>query len=718
MAENNEEQRIKLTIDTNAKQAAGDVNKLGVSIDNTTDSTNENNEAVKKGGSEYKNFKTQLREANQELQKSIQLYGETSAETVKAAKAVANLKDEMGFAKDLADKFNPDQKMKALGAATAVAGTGLTGVTAGMALFGDQSKDTQAQLLKVQAAMAFSDALSNLSNIGDQFAILKTTIKDTWTTLTTAKVVDTAATGVNTSAVVANTGAVVAETAAVGGSTVATTAATVATNLWNASLAIVLAPVTLIVAAVAGLVLGIGYLTGAFGDFNGAQLKAEIATKKFNTAIDSQTKFFEKHNAEVIQRNKNIYDLAKASGKSSAELQVLATSLLEVEIAQKRMNAVNLRAISIEAQRALSLDSSNEALQKAADKANIAFIEGNKIYNESLGARKQLAISHNIEIKQAQTDAAEKERERQKEEHEKTRQAKKDANDKLLADQKAAIKKEADEKLAIEMKSAQDAINIVDELKKNIESPAQKEQREYEEKKLVLEANNLSTEELTIQHIDKLTEIQKTAYEKAATDKKTEDEKKASEQKLIDDAVIQQKKELEGSKVRVADAAVGFLSQIAGKNKALQKAAIIVESAVGIGKTLISNASGNAAAAAVAAPLLVNPITAVPAAAALAAATLNNNIATGIGVAGNIAATAKALQALGGGSAPSAGNISGGVRGSAAPTVAFNNTSENQIGQSLAKSQIEQPPIKVYVAESDISKAQNSVKVLVNKNTI
>ena len=38
---------------------------------------------------------------------------------------------------------------------------------------------------------------------------------------------------------------------------------------------------------------------------------------------------------------------------------------------------------------------------------------------------------------------------------------------------------------------------------------AQKEQQDYEEKKAVLEANNLSTEELTRQHLEKLALIQK-----------------------------------------------------------------------------------------------------------------------------------------------------------------------------------------------------------------
>jgi len=125
-----------------------------------------------------KSFKTQIREANQELLKMSQKFGETSKEAVDAAKKVADLKDQMGLANDLVNSFNPDQKFKALGAATQVAGTGLQGVTAGMALFGEQSEDTQKTLLQVQAAMSFSDAISNLSNLGDQWIILKTAINN------------------------------------------------------------------------------------------------------------------------------------------------------------------------------------------------------------------------------------------------------------------------------------------------------------------------------------------------------------------------------------------------------------------------------------------------------------------------------------------------------------------------------------------------------------
>lgn len=138
-----------------------------------------------------KTFKTQIREANQELLKMSQKFGETSQEAVQAAKKVADLKDKMGLANDLVDQFNPDQKFRALGAATQLAGTGFQGLTAGVALLGDESEETQQKLLQVQSAMSFADAISNLSNLGDQWTLLKTSI-NTSTLFTKA---NTAATG-------------------------------------------------------------------------------------------------------------------------------------------------------------------------------------------------------------------------------------------------------------------------------------------------------------------------------------------------------------------------------------------------------------------------------------------------------------------------------------------------------------------------------------------
>jgi hypothetical protein len=81
-----------------------------------------------------------------------------------------------------------------------------------------------------------------------------------------------------------------------------------------------------------------------------------------------------------------------------------------------------------------------------------------------------------------------------------------------------------------------------------------------------------------------------------------------------------------------------------------------------------------------------------------------NNISTGIGIAANIAATAKALRTLGGGSPPS--SPSGGGGGGAAGSVMsanFNvvgNSGINQLGQ------IQQKPMKAYVVSGDMTTAQ------------
>jgi hypothetical protein len=89
-----------------------------------------------------------------------------------------------------------------------------------------------------------------------------------------------------------------------------------------------------------------------------------------------------------------------------------------------------------------------------------------------------------------------------------------------------------------------------------------------------------------------------------------------------------------------------------------------------------------------------------------------NNISTGIGIAANIAATAKALKELGGGSAPSAGASVGGGGGGAggaggagggvqAPQ--FNVVGNNGMNQ-LA--QLQQQPIQAYVVSGNITTAQ------------
>ena len=116
-----------------------------------------------------KSLKAQYREAVAELQKVSAQYGETSEQAVKAAKAAAELKDQIGFSKDLVDAFNPDAKFKAVEGAVNGVMNGFQAFTGGMALLGVESQKVQEALLKVQSVMALTQGINGLMEARDSF---------------------------------------------------------------------------------------------------------------------------------------------------------------------------------------------------------------------------------------------------------------------------------------------------------------------------------------------------------------------------------------------------------------------------------------------------------------------------------------------------------------------------------------------------------------------
>ena len=118
-------------------------------------------------------FKKQLKEANNELLNMAAQFGEASTEAVNAAKKVAGLKDAIGDAKALADTFNPDKKFVALGGALQGATAGFSALQGAMGLFGNENKDLEKTLLKVQSAMALQQGISGLFEARDAFGLLK-----------------------------------------------------------------------------------------------------------------------------------------------------------------------------------------------------------------------------------------------------------------------------------------------------------------------------------------------------------------------------------------------------------------------------------------------------------------------------------------------------------------------------------------------------------------
>ena len=131
-------------------------------------------------------LKSQLKQAQAEVQTLSEKFGATSREAVAAAKSAAILKDKIADAKSLTDAFNPDAKFKALsGSLTGVAG-GFSVVTGAMGAFGAQSEDVEKALLKVQSAMALASGAQAVGESIDSFKQLGAVVKSTFSAMTTA----------------------------------------------------------------------------------------------------------------------------------------------------------------------------------------------------------------------------------------------------------------------------------------------------------------------------------------------------------------------------------------------------------------------------------------------------------------------------------------------------------------------------------------------------
>jgi hypothetical protein len=126
---------------------------------------------------DVKPLRKQLREATQELQLARQRYGEFSDEAVKAAQNVAGIKAEIDAANEAAQLFDPGKRFQALTTAASTAAGGIAAVQGAMALFGGESEEVEKALLKVQGAMALSQGLSQLKDVGKVGEQLKITFR-------------------------------------------------------------------------------------------------------------------------------------------------------------------------------------------------------------------------------------------------------------------------------------------------------------------------------------------------------------------------------------------------------------------------------------------------------------------------------------------------------------------------------------------------------------
>ena len=301
-----------------------------------------------------KSLKSQYREALAELQKVTEQYGATSEEAVKAAKAAAELKDQIEDSKNLVDAFNPDAKFNALSGSIGGALNAFQAYEGAMGLIGVQSENLQKTMVRIQSAMALSQGLQGVMEAKDQFKNLGTVLSQTavgqglLTAATAAyRFVQTGsfkATKENIVAKQTETVATKAQTTAQTGLTTATSVGSIALKAFRAAL--ISTGIGVLIAGVGYLISNLDKLSDAFSYVGGkiaeftdwigltdgaseqmsqndvkrtnqqiANIDREIAKARQRMAVREES-----FNTEDQAFNRQI-SLAKAQGKNTTDLE-------------------------------------------------------------------------------------------------------------------------------------------------------------------------------------------------------------------------------------------------------------------------------------------------------------------------------------------------------------------------------------------------------------
>jgi len=323
-----------------------------------------------------------------------------------------------------------------------------------------------------------------------------------------------------------------------------------------------------------------------------------------------------------------------------------------------------------------------------------------KLVEEDGVNQRAYALELNRKLKKIDDDRLKSKKENKKEEVKTVKETNKE------------ISAEEQKRLADEMQSATNAMAILDEIAKAKETPAQKEYREYLEKKKVLEANNLDASELTNNFLISQANAEYAIYEGILAKKKEQSDKEIALEQAIKEA-----------KRNALDTGLNILMQFAGKNKAIALGILAVQKGLAIADIVVGSAKSISAAtsALAAVPAVIgvvpNPMYAVQAASTIKGIALTK-ITAATSIASILAASIGQAKAItgGGGSTP---NMGGGGGGGASAAPAFNvvgASATNQIAQTIANQQ--QQPIKTYVVAGDISTAQSLERNIIQSASI
>lgn len=126
-----------------------------------------------------KDFKKEIREAQEDLLNIQNTFGETSKEAFAAAKKVAGLKDAIQDANETAKLFDPGNKFQTIGNAVRGLVGGFTALQGALALVGLEGDDVQKTLVKIQGALALTEGLNVVADVTKDFKRLGSVLVQT-----------------------------------------------------------------------------------------------------------------------------------------------------------------------------------------------------------------------------------------------------------------------------------------------------------------------------------------------------------------------------------------------------------------------------------------------------------------------------------------------------------------------------------------------------------
>jgi len=447
--------------------------------------------------------------------------------------------------------------------------------------------------------------------------------------------------------------------------------------------------------ALTSFLQGIGKLGSAIGklikgDFSGAWEDAKSSVTDFGKRYEAANKNFVAGTKEVTaiekkqleERNKNLSD----AQRKKKELEEKAAAEAEKRRQEQLQKAKAADEVEIEAFKATLSEKERqeyEAGQKLA--------EQRKVLAEA-GRTDMTAIEeqYRLKLKEIQTKYDE-------EEAKKAEDKKKKEEEQAEKDKEKLLKKQEEER-GILLIGLQERLEALDAENARIDGDFEADLQRLAEQKSILREQ----EAIELQNTE-LTEFQKTEIRKKYADarKGIVDDEIATER-----AAAAAKQEINMAYLQLFEQFGNTLGQLAGKNKALAIAGIVIQQAASIGQIIANTGIANAKAVAANPLAFGQPWVTI------------NTISAGLSIAATIAGAVKSIQQIN--SAASQAGVKGGGGGSvggapsiptprvgstAAPTIQTGGGANPtaQIGQTLAAAQ---RPIRAFVVSGDVSSAQ------------